>query len=67
MEFFYLSKALDTVNHRILLQKLGSYGIRGIVNEWFKSYSHNRRQFTSIGSIKSEEKIIKYGVPQGSV
>ena len=28
---------------------------------------HNRRQFTTTGSTRSEEKIVKYGVPQGSV
>ena len=62
-----LSKAFDIVGHQILLHKLETNGIRGIVNDWFKSYLHNRRQFTTIGSMRSEEKIIKYGVPQGSV
>ena len=30
--FWDLTKAYDTLNHKVLLEKLSSYGIRGITN-----------------------------------
>jgi retron-type reverse transcriptase len=65
--FLDFSKAFDTVNHDILLNKLDHYGIRGLAYDWFSSYLSNRCQFVSIRHIKSDETPIKYGVPQGSV
>ena len=39
--FVELQKALDTVDHQILLVKLNHYGICGVSNEWFKLYLSN--------------------------
>ena len=36
--FVDLQKAFDTVNHKIILEKLNYYGFRGIINFWFQSY-----------------------------
>ena len=65
--FIDLSKAFDTINHEVLIQKLWHYGVRGQALEWFKSYLSNRKQYVSIGEYKSEMQSIKCGVPQGSI
>ena len=65
--FIDLQKAFDTVNHEILIDKLNHYGIRGVSNNWFKSYLSNRTQFVSIQGYESDSKPMMHGVPQGSV
>ena len=62
-----MSKAFDTVDHSLLLQKLEFYGIRGIALEWFKSYITKRYQCVRYNNKISEKKEITCGVPQGSV
>jgi len=65
--FMDLSKAFDTMNHDILLQKLIHYGIRGTTLKWFKNYLDNRKQFVSFQSVKSPKLNVLCGVPQGSI
>ena len=65
--FVDLQKAFDTVDHQILLAKLNHYGIRGVSNDWFKSYLSNRNQYVSINGYESSLAVINCGVPQGSV
>ena len=60
-------KAFDTVDHEILLYKLNHYGIRGNLLEWFKSYLTDRKQFTFINGVNSQDAFVTCGVPQGSV
>ena len=45
--FGNLKKAFDTVDHGILTQKLESYGVRGIPEDWISSYLNNIKQYVS--------------------
>ena len=65
--FLDLSKAFDTLNHTILLNKLHHYGIRDGSLTLFKSYLQNRKQYVVINNAKSETLDITTGVPQGSI
>ena len=42
--FLDVSKAFDTVNHRILLKKLDHNGIRSSASSWLSSYLSSRKQ-----------------------
>ena len=65
--FVDLSKAFDTIDHKILLTKLQRYGIRGNTHDLIKSYLSRRHQYTEVLGEKSESLTVEYGVPQGSV
>ena len=70
--FIDLSKAFDTLNHDMLLQKMFKYGIRGITLDWFRSYLNDRTMRVKCtsnvtGAIEySTYHKVDYGTPQGS-
>ena len=60
--FADLQKAFDTVDHQILFAKLNHYRIRGVSNDWFKSYLSNRNQYVSISGYESGLAAVNCGV-----
>ena len=65
--FIDFRKAYHTVNHSVLLKKLYTYGVRGHILNWFKSYLTDRQQIVSVNNNHSSKKCIICGIPQGSV
>ena len=65
--FMDLSKAFDTLNHHILLNKLNHYGITGTALNWFSSYLTERKQYVEIEDTTSCSLRLTSGVPQGSI
>ena len=65
--FLDLSKAFDTIDHTILLDKLRYYGIHDTALLLLNSYLNNRKQYVVFDDTKSEILPITVGVPQGSI
>ena len=65
--FLDLSKAFDTIDHTILINKLLCYGVRSNACSWFVSYLQNWKQHVVFNKTESEYKEISCGVPQGSI
>ena len=62
-----LSKAFDTLDHKILITKLQHYGIRGTSLKWLINYLSDRTQFVAVNDVCSSSKVIQMGVTQGSI
>ena len=60
-------KAFDTVNHDLLIKKLGKFNMKNRAIGWITTYLTNRTQQTQVGEYISEERVVKTGVPQGSI
>ena len=65
--FLDLSKAFDSLDHKILIDKLNYYGIVNNEANIFRSYLTNRKQFVNYDGTKSDTLPISTGVPQGSI
>ena len=61
------SKALDTLNQKLLIAKLGAFGIDKKAPNYIKSYLDNRKKRVRVNSNFSSWQEIIAGVPQGSI
>ena len=62
-----LSKAFDSINHSLILQKLSNMDMSENILLWVQSYLSNREQRTKFSSHTSNKEPITSGVPQGSI
>ena len=60
-------KTFDSIDHKILLQKLADCGFRGTNLKILEDYLHNRFQYVQVENINSSKLPIKFGDPQGSI
>ena len=65
--FLDLSKAFDTLDFDILLQKCKHYGISGVSLALIESYLRDRFQYVKYDKYESDSIKIKTGIPQGSI
>jgi hypothetical protein len=63
-----LSAAFDTLDHKIMLKRLQTtFGVTKSALKWFESYLSQRTQQVKMEGHMSEPRLLRYGVPQGSV
>ena len=65
--FLHLSKAFDTVDHKILLSKLYYYGIHDYTYNWLYSYVYDREQFVYLIDCAFTKDKISCGVQPGLI
>ena len=65
--FLDITKAFDTIDHSLLLNKLKIFSFRSHFKKFIKSNHNNRQQYVFFQFKTSEIKNIKNSVPQGTV
>ena len=67
MIFLDFSKAFDSVNHNLLINKLQKLGFSGKLLLWITDYLKDRSQRVVLDGSTSEWVLVTSGVPQGSI
>ncbi len=62
-----ISKAFDSLDHSILLEKMHLLGFRGTIHKLISSYLKSRYQYVESSGVKSNLCTLTKGVPQGSI
>ena len=66
--YFDLSRAFDLVDHRLMLEKLRAYGVRGVPLDLMSSYLGDRSQRVCVDGVEhARSSCLTVGVPQGSI
>ena len=65
--FVDFSKAFETINHSILLEKLKLYGFKSNSLKLMTSYITTRTQITKVNDHVSSSRFVKCGTAQGSI
>ena len=62
-----LSEAFDCLNHDLLIANLEAYGFNACDLKFIYNYLKERKQRTKVNSSYSTWRVLKCGVPQGSI
>ena len=65
--FVDISKAFDSINHKVLLGKLGSAALSRRALKLFHSYLIDRKQSVLVNGEMSDSRSVVHDVPQGSI
>lgn len=65
--FLDFEKAFDSVNHRLLIQKMRAYGIASNICSWTEEFLKERKFSVRVREANSSAAIAPSGVPQGTV